>query len=137
MPEETEHDEKDLSSLLGETGPTKVNDDLPMRTLDRFVFYDFDSRRPAVVPPDYDFEDYSDVYGGSGIARTISIQDDSDLDSETTFDDIKVLVKLGPIQELCSRIPSVPEAKYASFFYLLFCGPSFRLSSVSVMMGLS
>lgn len=93
-----EHD--DLAPFLKETKPSKVNDDLPMRILDRFSFHDFQSQRLAVIPVDYDIEEYSDIYGGSGTASTINIEDDSSgSDSDSFSDDNKVLVRLGPIKE--------------------------------------
>ena len=89
-----------MIELLDETTPENSNDDLPVRSLDKFTFYDERSGEPTVPPSNYDIERSRGTFFASGIVKAIRESGDSDSDSEPIHKDEKISVKLGLMQEL-------------------------------------
>lgn len=94
--------------LLGETSPDADNssmDDIPVRLLDSFAIYDWDSLR--LVPISDLLQSDSDrCYGASGFVQPWVDNDDTDSDSDDDSDETEArsctpqLIKLSPILEL-------------------------------------
>jgi hypothetical protein len=87
----------DLATDLGEVHGTSDADTLPVRSLENFTFYTVQTKRLCRVPCGIDPDVDRTLYGGSGIVRTVLVDDETL--SESNEDEV-LPVALSVIQDV-------------------------------------